>query len=168
METTIKGAGAPLVAQLDEVDLALAQWAQDQIRAGASPEDVKDRLRGALSVCEAESAEKRRLFMDVLTDWVEGGLYWATPTERPSRDDDLNVLSVKVQDREDDSEPIHSVTLDTVRLGFVRLLAGKVAINGTMLGRIAEAYATNDGGIMDAYDDDAVIQAGLFNELVYG
>lgn len=113
---------------------------------------------------------KEQLYKDTLTNWVETGMgLWAGLEERPERDADLNILSCKVRDNEDDEQPVHTVTLDTVQTGFARVMKGEVkALHERWIKTIAGAYATNDGGDIDADGSDIIVQAGLFNECIYG
>ena len=113
---------------------------------------------------------KEQLYKDTLTNWIETGCgLWATPVERAERDADLNVLSVKVKDIEDEDAPIHTVTLDTIQTGFARVREREVkSLHGDYAAHIEHAWRENDGGMIDANDSDIVVQAGLFNECIYG
>lgn len=159
------------IDKLAGIDQNLALWAAKRLQSTqVDIEGVKASLREAVAVIEAESAERQQLFKDVLTNWIDTcfGL-WAAVQERAERDSEGYATSVKVQDCEDDDEPIHTVTLDTVRVGFARVMGGNVkALHAGYIGNIAGAYATNDGGMIDADDCDIIVQAGLFNEVIYG
>lgn len=110
---------------------------------------------------------KEQLYKDVLTNWVETGSgLWAAQIMR-RRDADLNVLECRVQDAEDEDEPIHTVTLDTIQTGFNRIMKGEVkALHESCVKHITQRYRENDADL-DADDCDIIVQAGLFNEIIY-
>jgi hypothetical protein len=105
----------------------------------------------------------------ILTTAVEGGMdYWADVLA-VNRDDDLNVLSCELRDVERDGGrcPRWTANLDTVRLGLKRLLGGgiKYGNRANLLRDLVEdeLFCRTDAG-----DADCVVQAGLFNDIVYG
>ena len=157
--------------QLTEVDPRLADWAREALRE-SDLDTVKARISRAMAVVDASrpDPEHEQLFKDTLTNWCETGMgLWAAARERPERDKDGYVLSVKIEDAEDEGEQHHTVTLDTVKLGFARVRSGEVkALHSSYVANIAGAYAANDGGMIDANDSDIIVQAGLFNEVIYG
>lgn len=110
---------------------------------------------------------KEQLYKDVLTNWVETGMgLWAQLQERPVRDD-LDILSCIIRDAEDDDEPTHTVTLDTVQTGFQRVMGGGLKLSESIAKHITQRYRDNDADL-DADDCDIIVQAGLFNEIIYG
>ncbi|HTE60369.1 MAG TPA: hypothetical protein VK631_08445 [Solirubrobacteraceae bacterium] len=62
----------------------------------------------------------------------------------------------------------HDVTIEIVEAGLAKLRSGECSMNSLMRGAILAADAENDAGQIDAYDADAIVQAGVFGELVYG
>lgn len=67
-----------------------------------------------------------------------------------------------------DLEEYHTVDKKTLTLGISRIVGGHIKIGEQYKSAIALANSTNDAGIIDAYDSDMILQAGLFNELRYG
>lgn len=67
-----------------------------------------------------------------------------------------------------DLEKEYMVNLATIREGLHRIDTGKIGINSQMYKNIYEAMNELDAGMIDAYDADMIVQAGLFNELRYG
>jgi hypothetical protein len=47
-------------------------------------------------------------------------------------------------------------------------LSGSVKIDNQIHGYVALAVAENDAGFIDSVAADCIVQAGLFDELVYG
>jgi hypothetical protein len=109
-----------------------------------------------------------QLCMDLLTAAVEGGSAYWLQCEDIVRDEELNVLKiVGPMDLEDDSERWDDVTLETIRLGVKRILEGNLVdthIQKDVLGAVTDPDSTS----WDAETADCVLQAGMFNEIVYG
>lgn len=101
---------------------------------------------------------------------VEGGInYWSslvsyTQTESA---DLIRAEIIEVGDDDDDG-PHHTINVEVIRLGIERLLSEEVKVNRTILGYVLSGVRENDAGYIDADAADAIVQAGLFNELVYG
>jgi hypothetical protein len=165
------GKAHSLTLQLREVDKDLAHWAVALFKEGETVDAVEGRIRSAMAVVEASrpDPEHEQLFKDTLTNWGETSFgLWAQPITRRCNAE-LELLECTVRDAEDDSEPEHRVTLDTVRTGFARIRSGEVkGLHESRVAHIAGAYAANDACMIDADDSDIVVQAGLFNEIIYG
>lgn len=132
---------------------------------------------------------------DVLTIAVEGGInYWAVCSEI-NRDAQYGVISAVLQDLEwhmtharceatcrmagapkgatcEEYDQIdfrdESIDYDTVVAGLTDLLAGRVEVAPYIREYIERGIREGDAGEIDAEAADAIIQAGLFGELVYG
>jgi hypothetical protein len=76
--------------------------------------------------------------------------------------------SVTVHDLEEGGT--HSVTLDTIATGLGRIERGEdgCKMNSEITGAVTLAQRDNDAGGFDAYSADAVMQAGIFDEVIYG
>ena len=78
------------------------------------------------------------------------------------------IYGIIIETGDGDVEEEHMVNLATVRLGVQRLINREVAMNESMRRNIHLASKSNDASSIDAYDADAILQAGIFNELRYG
>jgi hypothetical protein len=109
-----------------------------------------------------------QLCMDLLTAAVEGGCNYWLQCMTIERDEELNVLRiVGPMDLEDPEEVWPDVTLETMRLGVQRILEGNLVrsdIQKDVLGAVTDEDYSN----WDAETADCVLQAGMFNEIVYG
>lgn len=119
----------------------------------------------------ARSAERVQFLTDVLITAVEDGIqYWAEVTEYvPSGDDPHAVIWLP------DEDETHRVTLNTIAHGISLLTTGANAKRSfTMSGPEYWAQfklANRTNGVDGDYDADIadnVLQAGLFDEIVYG
>lgn len=73
---------------------------------------------------------------------------------------------VYVHDVEDDDET-YTVNLDTIALGIKRIANGNLT-NNTIREAILNGVKENDAGNIDSEASDAILQAALFNKLIYG
>jgi hypothetical protein len=126
--------------------------------------------------------EDELLLHDLFTTALEGGIgywsrckayHWATRDGAPALDAYAVVVEV-----ERDGEPEHRIDLGTIKLGLQRLHDDLVTVGGWddakkapshdkfPLSRITWANVMDE--TYDADDADAVVQAGLFGEVVYG
>ena len=107
---------------------------------------------------------------DAIINIVEGGgsdywaviKHWKVGDEKAGRASEAMVRSI-------DDPPTAYVRLDhdLIFLGINRILRGDVKVGKIVYGRILEAVRTGDGGVIDADDLDCILQAGMFNEIVY-
>lgn len=111
------------------------------------------------------SPERAAMLADIATTAIEGGVnYWAQVSGyTPSGD-----VRATLHDMEDDGAE-HVVTLDTVARGL-RVIIDGCRYAGPGLQKLArEASRTNEMPVnLDASAADAIVQAGIFGELVYG
>jgi hypothetical protein len=97
----------------------------------------------------------------------EGGInYWADVHNY-----DCNGVSV-IADMEDE-DAIYKITPDVIVNGIQRILSGEVKVSpdiaASILREVMEGAEGESNGIAcDATDADCIVQAGLFNEVVYG
>lgn len=111
--------------------------------------------------------DRTQLYMDVLCTAAEGGVTdWLECGEIVRKNGEYLALK-KCHDCEDARTKFADITLDTIALGFERLLNLSVKINRDLLDQVAAAWVSNEGGC-DAEAADCVVQAGLFGEVVYG
>lgn len=114
--------------------------------------------------------EKREEFRrDVLTIALEGGIgYWCACDEL-ARDNELNVIKFMAHPAEQDTEfEAAEVTVQTAELGIARILTKKVGVNDDVFKDVLLAHVESDACHLDAADADCIVQAGLFNEVIFG
>lgn len=111
------------------------------------------------------SAERTTYLADVMTTAIEGGInYWASLDTVSRVEDPTEILgwrydAAHLVDLEDGEE--YTISLDTIAQGLNRI--SKILPDC----HIASAHRDMDAGDLDANDADAVVQYGLFGELVY-
>lgn len=138
----------------------------------------------------ARTLERTQFLGDIITTAVEGGTgYWAQVSQYQWLDtftfeQPFGKVMVVVGERQGDHTraTLHEMkddedgykaegldlTLDAVAVGIHRIVTGKVPINATLRQTIARASRENDAGDIDADGADAIAQAALLGELVYG
>lgn len=105
-----------------------------------------------------------------------GCWYWAAPKvaegDTSWLDYDVNDvwLSVNVVDKEDANDSkIYRVNAEVIQVGIQRIIdATEVKINEEIRNYILRGVLEEDGGDIDSTAADCIVQAGLFNEIVYG
>lgn len=118
-------------------------------------------------------SERQQFLLDIMCGAIEGGTgYWAI-ARNVERDAELNYLSYELADAEDEADsrqdpPWHRVDAKVVELGIKRIREGVVNVSQDILARVVMADNSNDAGITDANDADCIVQAGIFNDIVYG
>lgn len=105
----------------------------------------------------------------VLITASEGGInYWADVLKVEDEGEDRMAIFLAMRANEDE-EPRFKVDHETVVRGIQRLLDGSVRVDSQIRGYLSRAVAErDDAGDVDAYVADCIVQAGIFNELVYG
>ena len=111
---------------------------------------------------------------DVLTTALEGGIgYWSRAT-RIDRDDDLNVTSATIIDVERgvDVDGVidytYELTPAVVRKGLAWVLTSGQVHNRYHVAAVRDLIFDPDNADHDADTADMIVQAGLFDRLVYG
>ncbi len=111
---------------------------------------------------------------DIMCTALEGGIgYWCIAddvrrTER-GKGEHWDYVSFDAWDAEDDDTPCFgTVTYDVIRLGVQRLLEGGVKIRPDLLAQVQTITHGEGNEDIDADAADCIVQAGLFNDLVYG
>ena len=114
-----------------------------------------------------------QFLFDVFITACEGGVnYWTDIANyhwRNDRDgsDDLEGFSALLLDW--NSGEKHSVDFGVIATGLERIAAGGIAyLNEPSRQAIVNAILTDDAGEIDATLADLVVQAGLFDQIVYG
>jgi len=109
---------------------------------------------------------------DVLVTAIEGGInYWAELVEDIARGKDENGNStygtVQIADAENEDEA-HILTIATIKTGIQRILSAPRKCRADIAQDVLIACLDCDAGQIDADGADAIVQMGLFNEIVYG
>lgn len=110
------------------------------------------------------------LLSDVLCTAFEGGInYWCNAVK--VKDKTSSYMCFEVTERYDNSldEAFLGVLNNlTIRRGVRLILDGTVKVSPTILGDLRKAVRENYAGYVDSEVADCIVQAGLFDELVYG
>jgi hypothetical protein len=108
---------------------------------------------------------------DVFVTALEQGAFWAEPTSAWNEsvwDDESGSFVFVIRDgyTEDENERDDmTVTLETMRLGLERILSGQVKYGRP--DQMLETLFECPGG-WDSIEADCILQAGLFNDIIYG
>jgi len=105
---------------------------------------------------------------DVMSAALEGGIgYWCAADS--IQRDGLGFRSFIAYDAEDENafKP-KGCDRRSIRLGVERILSGEVKVNKVLCGCILAGVTSYDSGLIDADAADCIVQAGLFNDLVFG
>jgi hypothetical protein len=118
------------------------------------------------------SEERERFLADIICTAVEGGInFWAAVSVYkwdglPPREWHAVVHRLK-DDETDYVDAGLKLDIEAVARG-VRLIIDGELVNTTMLKGIRAADKENDAAYIDSYDASAIVQAGLFGEVIYG
>lgn len=127
--------------------------------------------------------ERLEFLGDIITTAVEGGTgYWAQVSQyQYVHDGEVRVYCggrvgdgarAVLHELKDDESGYKAeelvVDTDLIAKGIGALLKNDARINSQMKANIGQASRENDAGMIDADDADAIVQFGLFGELVYG
>lgn len=128
------------------------------------------------------SPARKQFLFDVFVTAMEGGCaYWST-RERyhiwvpGTEKEDMDGFNALILDNEDGDDSRYFVDINLVAKGINRIVNGLATCGGEPLSdgpdslrsRIKKASADMEAGDIDAGDADSIIQAGLFNDIVYG
>lgn len=111
------------------------------------------------------SEERTEFLRDILiTACYDGVWYWAIGR----KSDLMGEGSIELKEVDCDGAIWHKITLDTVAKGLAKIREPGFKINKQMRGWIMAGDAENDACDIDTECADAIVQAALFGELVYG
>lgn len=120
----------------------------------------------------ARSEEREEFLADIIVTAVEGGInFWAAVSVYkwdglPPREWHAVVHQLN-DDESDYVETGVKLDIEAVARGLKLIIDGKL-VNETMLTCIRRADKENDAGEIDSYDASAIVQAGLYGEVIYG
>lgn len=112
---------------------------------------------------------------DILITAIEGGIgYWSeavtyTWTEGPEHVRAEIIVTETDESETDDRLKGHkTINTQTILNGISTLLNGGVKINKEIMGYILSGVRESDAGYIDSDGADAIVQAGLFHEIIFG
>ena len=115
-------------------------------------------------------SSREQFLDDVVTTALEGGIgYWSVCSAY-----EWDGVPARAQIQEFDEStgepfgPLMEVDRALIRRGIKDILSGESNTGESLIGMVAAANATNDAGDVDADVADAIVQVGLFGNLVYG
>ena len=134
---------------------------------------------------EPRSQERKQFLFDVFVTALEGGIgywacadeyHWANKVPEGESKDDIEGFFAIIHDTEADFDPEgepafpqSKIDADVIEKGINRILENdQFKINDQIKKNIRDGFNQNDAGYLDADDCDCVVQAGLFNEIVFG
>jgi hypothetical protein len=114
-----------------------------------------------------------QFLFDIFITACEGGVnYWAAFLKYHWRDkdgsEDLTGFYAKVYDEEDEEEEEFVVNAEVIRKGLNAVQGKDFRVGSGILGNILLGIRNDDASDIDADAADVIIQAGLFNGIVYG
>lgn len=112
------------------------------------------------------SAEREQFLKDIVVGFTEDGGYNAWRRVKPGTYDPAQGRVVIFDIEEDGVE--HEVTIETVAHGLAKLKENSFALNRGLKIAILGAAEVNDAGEIDCELADIIVQAGIFEEVVYG
>jgi hypothetical protein len=136
-----------------------------QPRTAEEPVAIEVVLSTTISLC---------VLSDIFVTAIEGGSsYWANIIAEPNpyREEQYEpfYLSAKFVDLEDSSS-VHNgkIAVRDLTKGLKNILDPKFVCSGRLKGLCLQLLADPDAADYDAYDADAIIQATLFNDIIFG
>ena len=106
---------------------------------------------------------------NVLVTAAEGGInYWAELSGyKWEQDDQKNMTTARVSVKSHDGI-LYEVTPDVIQAGIDKVKSGVIELNKDILKAILVADVINDAGDIDSDAADCIVQAALFDKIVYG
>lgn len=175
---TLNKSDRPLTAEQNS--MVRQAMVAEMSKQGFGPQDDTDGPTSEPAVTETKQALSPRdqMIRDTLVTCIEGGsTYWLAGQPKRLTDSGAKFVDngepwhytgvVKCRDAENDDK-FADISLATVELGFRRIVEGSTAVRADLVGTVTVAWLRPDDADIDAEAADAILQAGLFGELVYG
>lgn len=106
---------------------------------------------------------------DIIVTAVEGGInYWSQIVVYKWTEGPEHTVADIIEIGDGDENKPHHIDLEIVQRGIQRILNDNPAIRIDLHQQVADCVSQDDAGHVDADGADCIVQAGLFNELVYG
>jgi hypothetical protein len=110
----------------------------------------------------------RELLNDIMTTALEGGIgYWAA-TRCVVRNTGGYIESFECQKSDEPSSEWFYVDGTLIELGMQRVLAPEFEVCRDILHAVFDAKRERDSSYIDVESADVIVQAALFNEIVFG
>lgn len=114
-----------------------------------------------------------QIYYDILTTCVEGGSSYWLQCESIERDEELNVLKIVgcedvTGEMPDDEKAWGDADHMTIHRGIERLLNGAVKVSQEIRQQVFGLVTDEDYTGWDAWTADAILQAGLLNDITFG
>lgn len=106
-----------------------------------------------------------------IADLIDTGIaYWCSiDSDEPTPQPPLLYVVVECETLQGNDKPhTKRIDLGTITLGINRILSYECEINTRSIGNIAAFVATNDLSYIDCEDMDCIVQAGLYNDIMWG
>jgi len=132
----------------------------------------------------ARSEERTRFLRDVITTALEGGVgYWSVcehyqwvaedgtvyvPVRGEMRREPEAETYAEIRDTGEPSSDLKRVDVELIEAGLAKIGESGFRLNDQQRSGILLADRESDAGMIDSDDADAIVQAGLFGEIVYG
>jgi hypothetical protein len=119
----------------------------------------------------ASETSRQQLLADILIGAVEGGTgYWATVSayHHSGAPAGTSATLHEIEPGDDEHPKGREVTTETIEAGIHKILDPYFRICTHLRAAITHAHRQGDAGAIDAEAADAIVQAGLFGEIVYG
>ncbi len=116
-----------------------------------------------------------QLLDDTIINAIEGNAigYWAEHQNYSCEDEEE--ASAEIRDHYEDEDDVGDASKEWKKLnrelvlkGIQKILSGEVKLCTRIYGYILEGVLENNSGHIDGEAQDAIIQAGLLGEIVYG
>ena len=118
-----------------------------------------------------KTLERTDFLASCMVTAIEGGInYWADIEDWEWKEDDqhnFTQASARIRDIDQNGQWIN-VGLDDIARGIGKLLDKDFKINDEIQSWVRDGSATNDASNIDSWTADAIVQAAIFGEVVYG
>lgn len=109
----------------------------------------------------------------ILTTCYEGGSAYWLQCQEVERDAEHNVVKIigcedVTGEMPDDKKTWGDATIFTIQTGIQRLLQGTVAVSQEIRQQVFALATDEDDSSWDAWTADAILQAGLLNDITFG
>ena len=117
------------------------------------------------------TAERTNFLASIVVTAIEGGInYWADTKEYRLTwaHQQLTQATALIRDWEAPDGDWAKIDVDTIARGIGKVLEAEFSLNKEMKDWIRNGTSENDSGNIDCWCADAIVQAAVLGELVYG
>lgn len=113
-------------------------------------------------------APRNEFISDILETALFGAIqYWATVV-KVARNEQDQIIGIALTDHVEEGQQILKVTQVSINQAIKKVIDPEFEVREDIQDAIARASRRNDAGDIDAEAADVLVQAALFNEIVYG